>query len=515
MASQARADGPDGGDGDGGISPTDVELLQRGTIPEQIRILRKIAQGGRLARPLALVEGLRSPSPEVRQLSAWCARSGRDVSLVPALLPLLDDEHPDVRCVAAETLSEIGDPSAIPALVRVLHDPSPKVRMHTTWALWHLRASETLPQVRTLLHDSDVRVRVAAVTAVGRFVDPSNRDLLLSALKDPSDRVRRATILALRLLSHPDIAAEIRPFLSDPAKRVRIAAAVSLGELRDHNAVPLLMARWDSEETFVHPSILVALGRIGDPQAIPLVRRALREPQQWTVVCALWVVGTLRVREAREDVLQLTRANNRSVRGAAWENLGRLGDGRDLPLLQSALQSPEAWVRRGAALGLGHLGHREALTSLLPVLSDPDLEVRMAGAWAVGNLHEPAVIVPLLQLLENEAIPLASREGTTPEHTEEDTFREGEGAVRLVSDARETLLDAVLLSLAKLRNVDPDRTGTLRREKQAIQGLPPRLRRLPARLPQSEPLRARLHLDREELAGADWEQLRGALSAPP
>jgi HEAT repeat protein len=66
-----------------------------------------------------------------------------DVSVVPALLPLLDDLDPDVRGATASSLGQLGDPRVVEGLLRVMKDPETVVSIQAFEALQHLSLEPT------------------------------------------------------------------------------------------------------------------------------------------------------------------------------------------------------------------------------------------------------------------------------------------------------------------------------------------------------------------------------------
>ncbi|MCP4200315.1 MAG: hypothetical protein GY769_00080 [bacterium] len=69
--------------------------------------------------------------------------------------------------------------------------------------------------------------------------------------------------------------------------------------------------------------------------------------------------------------------------------LGRVGDSRGLPYLESLLVDPVVEVRRAAAFGLGQLGDRSAYPALLGALGDRDREVGRLAAEALARIGVP------------------------------------------------------------------------------------------------------------------------------
>jgi len=462
---------------------------------DQVEALRDIAAGPRLRGPAPLFRALRSEHSSVRAGAAWVLRSAGDPRGVGKLLPLLQDPDPSVRAMTAEALGVLCDPRSIDPLVTVLKDPDPTVRLHAAWALWCLNATGTARALVPLFHDPDPQVRYSAVTAVGRFRDPGAYGALVACLSDPSDRVRRDALLALGRIPRKGLAGRVRRFLRDPSERVRIASALVLGQLSDRASVPFLLRQYPREASFVRPSYLVALGRMHDRRAIPLLTKALSGKTPWVVVSALWALGEIRARPAAPKIRALFgSSSSQRVRGAAAEALGKTGTRRDLSVLIPALTDEAAWVRRGAALGVGHLRVPEAVDPLLSRLEDPDAEVRLATIWALGELKGTQSLPRLLEMLDRAVgsgasaprgrpkVPLGKGRGPDTSGAPR-ILAEGEGAVRLVSDAVETIPDALFLAILKhaIRGSERKRKYLLRRMQKALKHLPETRRAQPLR----------------------------------
>jgi len=63
---------------------------------------------------------------------------------------------------------------------------------------------------------------------------------------------------------------------------------------------------------------------------------------------------------------------------------------------RAGLESPEALVRRTAALAVGRVGDLRGTALLLPLLQDPDSSVQPIAAFALGLLRDTAAVSPLI-----------------------------------------------------------------------------------------------------------------------
>ncbi len=192
----------------------------------------------------ALIEGMGSDNPDVRETAAYTAgRIGPDaVDAVPALARCLDDETRDVRQWAAWSLGLIG-PGAVGAvedLRAALTDPETWVRSNAAEALGRIGegAAPAIPDLVTVIRwDHGYEVAANAADALAAF-GPAAADAvgpLTEALDSDRTNLRAAAARALKAIgeTNPDIKANLREALDDPKARVRKAAAEALLVLGD------------------------------------------------------------------------------------------------------------------------------------------------------------------------------------------------------------------------------------------------------------------------------------------
>lgn len=262
---------------------------------------------------------------------------------VPVLTKELRDQLPAV-------LAGIG-PGAIPTLVDYLADPDEGVRGVSVAALGLLGAVDALPAVSALTTDSSDLVRLEAVRALGAIGDTGLR------AADRQARVARAPVRPRRW-----------PF----KRRAAVHSARDRGEL----VVSALRAALGDTNAGVRGAAARSLGQVG-PVAAPT---------------------TL-------DLVERMRDDDETVRCAAAEAVGAIGDPAGLQPLADALAHPNATVRAASARALGAYGGRarSAVPALVPLLKDTDEGVRHAASDAIrraGALPKAATEA-LVEGLEN------------------------------------------------------------------------------------------------------------------
>jgi HEAT repeat protein len=354
----------------------------------------------------------------------------------------LDSTDAGLRVAAASALGALARPESRIPLERTLEDPDWRVRAQAAYGLSRLHdPKSTTALVELLTRDASALCRNASALALGRIGDPRSIPALERALDDVSDRVRREAVLALERCGDPRAAEKVRRLIHDPARSVRIATAVVLGLRRDRGSAELLLGHLPLASSWEKPALLVALGRIGTEECGAALARCADDPVRWVRVCALHGLAEMRSPLARDVARAKLRDPAWAVRGAAALALGKVGEPADVDRLVPVVRDPNPWVRRGAVYALGQLEATGSLDALRPTLDDPDPEVRLAGIWVLGRLRDSASADRLIGLLA----------GSRPRDVAPRTIAaEGDGAVRLVSDAESRVFDALVEAVGSL-----------------------------------------------------------------
>jgi HEAT repeat protein len=120
--------------------------------------------------------------------------------------------------------------------------------------------------------------------------------------------------------------------------------------------------------------------------------------------CASFELGRRGAREATALLRMRLESPNHSVRAAAAEALGRIGDqdsGKDLLKLFRNRRQPDS-VRDTSAYSLALLHYRPAIPELLTALSDPSPSVRLCVVAALAAIKDPRTVLPLRLAKETE-----------------------------------------------------------------------------------------------------------------
>jgi len=153
-----------------------------------------------------------------------------------------------------------------------------------------------------------------------------------------------------------------------------VAAARALGKLKIRAGLRSLYDRILSEDIFLAQAAAEALGDLGDPGAVPQL------------------------------ISQAKRHASASVRSAAVEAVGRIGDRSALSAVLEGVQDPDPTVRESVARVIGRLGQpQEHHLLLTPLLQDPAPRVRLAAVLALAELRAPEALDSLVGLLADSS----------------------------------------------------------------------------------------------------------------
>jgi HEAT repeat protein len=378
-----------------------------------------------------------------------------DSRAVEALVVALKDADSKVRTAAVEALGRFGDAHAIDPLVRLLSDSNWDVRAAVVEALGRFKERRVAEALLPVLKDNDPDIRRLAAAALGKMGDPMAIEGLVLTLKDEQEPVRQAAEASLMKIDRnwesSESARRAIPALQDALKSheywVRTCAASVLkrivGEeqaatvddntviadratyLKQEGAVVLIQALRD-EDRDVRQAAAEALGRLGHKPAIEALALVLQDEDEWVRHAAANALEGLNWQPA-DEVLRARHA----VVLQRWDAAVVLGGAAMGPLLQASV-SGDGITRYRAAMCLGQLGDARAVPALASLLSDTYQPVRQAAAQAL-------VAVGLCHATPKQQAAAAVE------------LREWDKAINLGADAVEAMADAV-----RKRNEDPE-----------------------------------------------------------
>ena len=143
-----------------------------------------------------------------------------------------------------------------------------------------------------------------------------------------------------------------------------------------------------------------SLGQLGDPRAIAALAKALREDTDARVrEAAAYALGQIDDTRAVPHLLAALKAERApNVRTKIVEALHEIDDPSALSGVVAVLKDPSVAVRRAAVHAIGEFEDASAVPALMDMVKDEDAEVRKYTAEALGGLENPAAIDALAQL---------------------------------------------------------------------------------------------------------------------
>lgn len=287
----------------------------------------------------------------------------------------------------ARTQSEVRTAGIQCLILRLREEIHCQLVTHCMGVLSRVKASEAvMPLVDILLAhdvalfdsnpafintDDSLRLRCAAAQALGRLGDG------------------RAIIPLMSILNDKEI-----------NYRLRLAAAESLGKIGDSHAVtPLIEILKDEREKslYLKESAVKALGMLGDIRALePLIdvlesKRGIRDKFNFLKERIIEAMGRIGEsdRKATDTLLRSLMDDAPSIRLAAVEALGEIGDADCLPDLQKRIFDEDDEVAKAAILAIYHIGGEDSLEDLLTLENLPRfLREELEGYFLAGDSND-------------------------------------------------------------------------------------------------------------------------------
>ncbi|HUU42529.1 MAG TPA: HEAT repeat domain-containing protein [Planctomycetota bacterium] len=269
---------------------------------------------------------------------AQIVRRGKDA--VPRIIEIYPAADFDRRGILADVLAGIRDPGtdAAKLLLDDLRRSGLKVHPNVIRALGELNVVEAAEPLVKLMPETTDEMRRVTLAALARLADARAADALLSGLKSPDRLLRMTCADALtRLL------AGIRP-----KKQVMSRDDTPFRSVLDRT---LEYVR-SGEHVDARRFLITGMSRIDDPAVSRVLVHTLRDREDSLRAAAAGALGTLKARDAVDDLTRLVDASDDAVRRAALRALGEIGDASCVGQLIDRLDDAEAGRRRDIVLAL-------------------------------------------------------------------------------------------------------------------------------------------------------------------
>ncbi len=220
----------------------------------------------------------------------------------------IEDEDAFVRAIAITGLDEVDDPRLVRKFSRLLR------------------------------HDSSSLVRTAAARGLARFV-------LLGELQKINSSPFQAAMSAL-IESYND---------PDEELQVRRSAVEAMAYTETRNVPEMIKEAYANQNKEMRISAILAMGRSADARWAETVISELQNPMPEMRFEAIRACGELQLREAVEDIIDLTEDVDLEIKTMSLWSLGQIGGRKARRTLESHINAEEEAVREAAQAALNEL----------------------------------------------------------------------------------------------------------------------------------------------------------------
>ena len=351
---------------------------------------------GEASGPILDLAARMDPDREYGRLEQT-VRALADIGLTGALEKGLRDGGPDVARVAVSALALIGGE----AVERLL--------MEVFWS-----------------RERDLQREV--IGALGGFAGPLAKDFFLEVLErhDDGTVLKEALSFLGRKLRLPEVGEKLFEFLDNPYDDVKEAALDACVAVNGPEMTARFKELYHSSDPVHRLMAVYALGKLGVRENLEELKPALedevpdirkvaveafslcQEPKRWLPI-----------------VVPRLGDENREVRLAVVELMGRCERDEVLPYLEQALGDGDDWVRVRAVEALGGRGVSGSVPTLVSMVDDQSKLVALKAVEALGNIGGGLAFNALLDVVnrEDKELQSAAEEAIAKiqsEHGEED-----------------------------------------------------------------------------------------------
>jgi HEAT repeat protein len=278
----------------------------------------------------ALIEALRTGSPELKREAAAMLARLKDPQAGVALVGLLQDEDDAVRKAGAAALEQMAgvlEAETATALVALLPQTPEGDRRRLVTHLIGAIPTAVAPLCDMLKHP-DPEAQVAAATMLDQLLDPRSVDAFIDAMGQPAVRdIAVGTLKKLQAIRERIDAAfnELRNVEgASEREEARMATVIDLLGI-GRPSVEILIEYLEDEDWLVREAAADLLGKIADVRAVePLMKRLARDKDTGVKELAIKALGL--IGDARPTQLYLEAIPIRPLRVYAMEALAKIKD---------------------------------------------------------------------------------------------------------------------------------------------------------------------------------------------
>ena len=233
----------------------------------------------------------------------------------------------------------------------------------------------SVPALIVEINSADHDVRKFALDILGEIPDERSIPAMIKALQDEDSNVRASAAENLGKLGASEAVTPLLEAMSTPDLLFRFTILEALGQI--DASVPVDRLLEYSEDKLLRKALLDCLGRVGDTDAIPFLVQSLSDEMKNVREAAVLALGKIshQARDFLGNVLQI-RSDDTVSRAVT----DLLNDGG-------------AAVQKAAISLLSCIGNKDSVSSLLGLIEDPDLREDAASALvALGRMDTVALL---------------------------------------------------------------------------------------------------------------------------
>ncbi|PLX99304.1 MAG: hypothetical protein C0623_09520 [Desulfuromonas sp.] len=233
----------------------------------------------------------------------------------------------------------------------------------------------SVPPLIREIKSEDQDVRKFALDILGEIPDDRSIPAMIEALKDDDSNVRAAAAENLGKLGASEAVTPLLEAMEKPDLLFRFTILEALGQI--DASVPVDRLLDYSDDKLLRKALLDCLGRVGDAAAIPFLVQSLSDEMKNVREAAVMALGQIsyQARDFFGNVMVMR--SNESVTAAVKELLVDGG-----PSIQKAAISL-----------LSCIGNKDSVSSLLGLIDDPDLrEDAVSALVALGRMDTAALL---------------------------------------------------------------------------------------------------------------------------
>lgn len=371
------------------------------------RCAESLQAAGQRSEALAIYDQLRGLATAPHQVRAGALRGAilaRGQEGVALLAQALRDSDYTQFAAAVRTALELRESGLTKVLTEALGQVADDRQIVLIQALGECRDPEAVPGVSRAAQTGPKPVRLAAIRALAALGESSTTPVLIGLLRDSDRELAQAAFESLAALPGAEVDAVIRALLADPNETLQLAAIDLMARRRTAGAVPALREATRHRSPKVRAAATKRLGELAGPTELPGLLDLMLEAKQAADLDAAEQAATAVASRVTEPGSAVTAIRTRLDRAqpeqkpALLRVLAAVGGPAALQAMRTALQDPNAQVRRAAIQALGGWKNAEAAPDLLALAKN-----------ASSPAEKTLCLRSFLDLTDNPDLPPARR----------------------------------------------------------------------------------------------------------